>query len=76
MKMNYKQLIKWIYHNPRIVNINRLCVEADIKPQHFHYYIDNNIPMPKYLIQKVQVAFNLTDEEVNRFFYLVASYKK
>ena len=75
MEMNYKHLIKWIYHNPRVVNINRFCIEINYKPQNMHYYLDNKKPMPKEIVEKVKNVFSLSDEQIDKFFYLVKSYK-
>ena len=75
MKMNYTNLKKWIYGNPRVVNINRLCVECDIKPQHFHYYFENNKPMPKYMVDKSVKTYSINDDQSDGLFYLTKSYK-
>ena len=75
MKINYKNLKNFIYKNPKIVNINRFCLEIGYKPQHFRYYYDNGIVMPKDMIDKIVKTYNIKDSDIDSLFYLVKSYK-
>lgn len=76
MEMNYAQLKKWIYHDPRVVNFRRFCLAINVKQQNICYYLKTKRPMPKYIIDDAQKVFGLSNDEVNRYFYLVKGCKK
>jgi len=76
MRIDYRNLKHFIYKNPKIVNVNRFCLEIGYKPQHFRYYYDNGIVMPKYMIDKIVETYNIDENEIDNLFYLVKSYKK
>lgn len=72
IKCNYKPLVDWIKNNPKIRTISNFAFEVGFKNvQNFTYYIYHERFMNKELIAKIKDIYNLTDRQVNLFFYSV-----
>ena len=69
IKCNYKYLVKWLRHNPKIRTFTEFANAMGYSVQRIHYNISKESFMNKEIIEKAKTTFNLTDEQVERFFY-------
>lgn len=72
IKCNYKPLLKWIKHNPKVRTLSTFANDVGFKNvQNLTYYIYKEKFMSKELIAKIKDVYQFNDKEIDLFFYSV-----
>lgn len=69
LKCDYKHLIKWIKHNPRVRSFTNFANDLGFSVQRVHYHIANETFMTKAIIDRAVEVYHFDEKQIDKFFY-------